>query len=100
MKSIVIATLLSAATLVATAQTHNGELYETTSSATTSARSRAEVINEARAAQLRGAITKGEMWVVESPQRSSTLSRAQVQQEMQGLRRSGKLPANGEITGG
>lgn len=100
MKSIVIATLLSTATLVATAQTNNGELYETTSPATTSARSRAEVINEARVAQLRGAIAKGEMWVIESPQRSSTLSRAQVQQEMQGLRRSGKLPANGEITGG
>jgi|CXWL01.1.fsa_nt_gi hypothetical protein len=100
MKSIVIATLLGAATLAATAQTNNGELYEATSPAAASVRSRAEVITETRAAQLRGAIAKGEMWVIESPQRSSSSSRAQVQQEMQGLRRSGKLPANGEITGG
>ncbi len=100
MKSLVIATILAATAFAASAQPHNGEIYEQLRPSTASSKSRAEVMVEARAAQRSGVIAKGEMWVVEDPQSSTSLSRAQVKQEVLGLRKSGKLPANGEITGG
>lgn len=100
MKNLVITTLLVAASFAASAQSNNQEAYGQSSPLSGSAKSRAEVVTELRAAQAGGLIAFGEISALNAPQESSRLSRAQVKQEARMFRPSGRLPANGEISGG
>jgi|GEM_PF-3737444 len=100
MKTVLIASLLAATTFAASAMSGNHQIWSYQEAAAGPGKTRAEVIAELQVAKSAGLVNlsdsemrQAERAILQSP---STLTRAQVQQEVIALRKQGLLDIQGD----